>query len=86
MMPILLCPSATHHWSAWRQNCSFWSEAAPSPVRLASPGGWWLSGQSFPGWLPAGQRLCCLWAWSVFLLGKYFLHFCVLRKGHLGLG
>lgn len=57
-----------------------------SLARLASPDGWWLSGQSFPGWLPPGKGLCSLWAWCDFLLGKNYLHFCVLRKGHPGLG
>lgn len=86
MMPILLCPRTTHRPSAWRQNCSSWSEAAPSPACLASANGWWVSGQSFPGWLPAGKGLCCLWAWCIFVLGKYYLHFCVPGKDHPGLG
>lgn len=69
MVLILLCPSTTHRRSAWRQNLS---EAVLSLACLATDG-WWVSRQSFPGWLPAGKRLCCLWTWCVFLLGKYYL-------------
>lgn len=39
-----------------------------------------------PGLAACWKGLCCLWAWCVFLVHKYYLHFCVPGKGHPGLG